>query len=124
MGLGATDIGAGRADLLLPLALIASCPIPSFVFFSCAAVFVGFMVGGGSGLGDFGGGSDFAALLDLVAILCCSGFRVPTVLARIGVPAPPGGGGGWLLPPVVSGSAGGGAGFLPSMICVTYVCGL
>ena len=93
MGLGATDIGAGRADLLLPLTLIASSPIASFDCLICAAVVVGFMLGG-SGLGDLGGGSDFAALLDLVAILCCSGFRVPTVLARIGVPAPPGGGGG------------------------------
>ena len=98
-------LGLG-GDLVLPLTLTGSSPISTSAF------------------GGLGGGSDFAALLDLEAILYSCGFRVPTVLAMIGVPAPPGGGGGWWLPPVVTGSAGGGAGFLPSMICVTCVCGL
>ena len=74
-----------------------------------------------NGLGGMGGGSDFAALLDLEAILYSCGFRVPTVLAMIGVPAPPGGGGGWWLPPVVTTGSAGGAGFGPSMSCVICV---
>ena len=96
-------LGLG-GDLVLPLTLTGSSPIVTSAF------------------GGLGGGSDFAALLDLEAILYSCGFRVPTVLAMIGVPAPPGGGGGWWLPPVVTtGSAGGGAGFGPSMSCVICV---
>ncbi len=92
--LAAAVLPAGRGDLVLLLTLIASSPIVSFDFFICAAVVVGFMSGGGFRLGGVGGGGRFGGLLDFVAILCCSGFRVPTVLARIGVPVPPGGGGG------------------------------
>ena len=70
-------LGPPGGDLVLPLTfLTGSSPIVLSAF------------------GGMGGGSDFAALLDLVAILYSAGFRVPTVLAMIGVPAAPGGGGG------------------------------